>query len=81
MSENYYSNKFVKLLEKKLRDYSIKDKITIMDSLQAIFNCHEVLADISKSDLVTICDILARIAFVEIDKPNSLETVEYERKK
>lgn len=81
MGDNNYSNQFVKLLEKKPREYTLKDKIIIMDSLQAIFHCHEVLGDISKSELIYICDLLARIAFVEMDKPNSLETVEYERTK
>lgn len=79
MSENYYSNQFVRLLEKRPKSYTLKNKLEIMDSLQAVFNCHEVLEYVSKSDLITICDMLARIAFVEMDKPNSLETVEYER--
>lgn len=81
MSENIYSNQFVKLLEKRPSDYTLKDKSTIMNALQSIFNCHEVSDDISKSDLLYICDLLARIAYVEMDKPNSLETVEYERTK
>ncbi len=79
MSENTYSNMFIEMLKKKPKEYTLRDKILIMDSLQAIFNCHEVKDDISKSDLIIVCDLLARIAYVEMDKPNSLETVEYER--
>lgn len=81
MSKNNYSNQFIKLLEKKPGNYTLKDKSLIMDSLQAIFNSREVLESVSKRDLITICDLLARIAYVEMETPSSLETVEYERTK
>lgn len=79
LSKNNYSNLFIEQLYKKPRDYCLKDKSVIMNNLQAIFNCREVSDDISKGDLISICDLLARIAYVEMDKPNSLGTVEYER--
>lgn len=79
MSNKYYSEQFVELLKKKPKEYTLKDKIIIMDCLQGIFNCNEVAKDVNKNDLIFICDMLARIAYVEMDRPNTIETVEYER--
>ena len=47
MGKNKHSDKFIKLLNKKPREYSLKDKEIIIDSLQAIFNCYEVREDVS----------------------------------